>query len=186
MAIQVLAISGSLRQASINSALCRAAARLAPAELRITIFPGLGGLPLFNPDVEGDPPAAVEAFRLAVGNADALLIASPEYAHGISGPMKNALDWLVAFEGTVGKPIALINTSARARHAHDALREVLQTMSTIVVDGASPTLPLLGACITEEAMMGSAEVRQSIRTALEALAAHVAGDGTTGPTFPLA
>src|SRR5262245_46073355 len=100
--MRVLAISGSLRKASINSALCRAAARLAPFSVNVTVLPDLGNLPLFNPDLEPRPPADVQAFRAAVGQADALLIASPEYAHGISGPMKNALDWLVGFEGTVG------------------------------------------------------------------------------------
>jgi chromate reductase len=184
-AMKILAISGSLREASINSALCRATARLAPPEMVVSVFAGLGGLPLFNPDLEAAPPAAVEAFRAAVDQADALLIASPEYAHGISGPMKNALDWLVSFEGAVGKPIALVNTSPRARHAYEALREVLQTMSTTVVAGASPALPLLGACTTEEAMVASPDVSGAIRSMLDALASHLSGGGAVGPNFPL-
>jgi len=184
--MKVLAISGSLREASINSALCRAAARLTPSALHVTVFSGLGSLPLFNPDLEAAPPPAVQAFRATVGQANALLIASPEYAHGISGPMKNALDWLISFEGTVGKPIALINTSPRARHAYEALREVLQTMSACIVAEASPAIPLLGACTTEEAMVSSPEVSRAIRAALEALSAHLAGAGASGPSFPLA
>jgi len=184
--MEILAVSGSLREASINSALCRAAARLAPPALRVAVFSGLGSLPLFNPDLEPVPPPAVQAFRAAVGKAKALLIASPEYAHGISGPMKNALDWLVSFEGTVGKPIALINASPRAHHAYEALREVLQTMSTSVIAEASPAIPLLGACITEEAMVSSPEVSRAIRAALEALALHLEGSGASGPVFPLA
>ncbi|HJV63790.1 MAG TPA: NADPH-dependent FMN reductase [Albitalea sp.] len=181
--MKVLAISGSLREASINSALCRAAARLAPRDMHVTVFGGLGSLPLFNPDLEAAPPAAVQAFRMAVGDASALLIASPEYAHGISGPMKNALDWLVSFEGTVGKPIALVNTSPRARHAVEALREVLRTMSTHVVAAASPAIALLGACTTEQAMVDSPEVSRAIRSALGALASHLAGDDPSGPMF---
>src|ERR1700750_2823244 len=97
--MKVLAVSGSLRAASINSALCRAAARLSPPGMHVDVFCGLGDLPLFNPDLETLPPDAVQSFRSAVGHADALFIASPEYAHGISGAMKNALDWLVGFEG---------------------------------------------------------------------------------------
>ena len=184
--MKVLAISGSLREASINSALCRAAARLAPSAVHVTVFSGLGNLPLFNPDLEPSPPAAVQAFRAAVGQANALLIASPEYAHGISGPMKNALDWLVSFEGTVGKPIALINTSPRAHHAYEALQEVLRTMSTCIVAEASPALSLLGACATEQEMVSSPQVSLAIRGALDALAIHVAGTGGSGPSFPLA
>jgi chromate reductase len=183
--MEILALSGSLREGSINSALCRAASRLAPPAMRVTVFSGLGSLPLFNPDLEAVPLPAVQAFRLAVGKANALLIASPEYAHGISGAMKNALDWLVSFEGTVGKPVALINTSPRAHHAYEALREVLQTMSTSIIGEASPAIPLLGACTTEEAMIHSPEVSRAIGAALEALAVHLAGSGASGPSFPL-
>ena len=183
--MKILAISGSLRAASINSAFCRAAARLAPASMRVSVFAGLGDLPLFNPDLEPSPPPAVQDFRSAVREASALVVASPEYAHGISGVMKNALDWLVSFEGTVYKPVALINTSPRARYAYEALREVLQTMSADIVAEASVTLPLLGSCTTEEAMLSSPEVCQAIRGALGALADHLQGSGAPGANFPL-
>jgi len=182
--MRVLAISGSLRAASINSAFCRAVARLAPPQLNISVYGGLGDLPLFNPDQESNPPIPVLNFRRDVQQVDALIIASPEYAHGISGVMKNALDWLVSFEGTIYKPIALINTSPRARHAYEALREVLQTMSTNIIAEASVTLPLLGACTTEEAMLASSEVSQRIRDALTALANYLTNPSVSGPNFP--
>lgn len=181
--MNVLAIAGSLRAASINAAFCRAAARLAPPPLRIAVYDRLGALPLFNPDIDDTPPAAVGAWRDAVARADALIIASPEYAHGVSGVMKNALDWLVSFEGTVSKPVALVNTSARARHAYDALRETLVTMSTVIVEDASVTLPLLGGCTTEQAMADSPDISSAIRAALAALAAHLHGGSASGPSF---
>jgi len=184
--MKLLAISGSLRAASINSALCRAAARIAPPSLQVSVFTGLGTLPLFNPDLESLPPPAVQAFRAAVAEASALLIASPEYAHGVSGSIKNALDWLVSFEGTVYKPIALINTSPRAHHAYESLREILQTMSTHIVAEASVTIPLLGTCVTEEEMIRSPEASSAMRSALNALLVHLAGAGASGPSFPLA
>ncbi|WP_081126297.1 NADPH-dependent FMN reductase [Metallibacterium scheffleri] len=90
--MKVLAISGSLRAASINSALLRAAARLAPPDMAITLFARIGDLPLFNPDFEPHTPPPVAALYAEVAAADALLIASPEYAHGVSGSIKNALD----------------------------------------------------------------------------------------------
>ncbi|MBA2675902.1 NADPH-dependent FMN reductase [Ramlibacter sp.] len=183
--MNVLAISGSLRAASINSAFCRVAARLAPPPLQVTVFGGLGELPLFNPDLEADPPAPVQAFRAQVAQAQALLIASPEYAHGISGVLKNALDWLVSFEPTVGKPIALVNTSPRAHHADDALREVLRTMSADIVDQASIPIQLLGACTTEEKMAASPDVCGAIRGVLEVIAAHLEGGAAAGPRFLL-
>ena len=184
--MHILALSGSLRQASINSAFCRAAARLAQENMQVSVFTGLGALPLFNPDLEGDPPSAVQDFRLAVGRADALLIASPEYAHGISGVMKNALDWLVSDEGVVYKPVALVNTSPRAHHAYESLREILKTMSTTQVAGASIALPLLGSCFTEEGMLASPEVSGAIKASLEALAIHLAGRSESAANFPLA
>lgn len=183
--MNILAISGSLRAASINSAFCRVAARLATPPLRVSVFAGLSELPLFNPDLDSCPPSSVQDFRAAIDRADALLIASPEYAHGISGPLKNALDWLVSYEGTVHKPLALINTSPRARHAYEALREVLQTMSTVLIDEASISIPLLGSCITEEAMLAAPEVCRAVATSLAAIAAHLGGRGTPGPSFPL-
>lgn len=184
--MNVLALSGSLRQASINSAFCRAATRLAPPPMRVSVFSGIGGLPLFNPDLEACPPAAVRDFRRAVGHSDALLIASPEYAHGISGVMKNALDWLVSHEGTVHKPVALANTSPRAHHADDALREVLLTMSTYLIPQASVSIGLLGNCVTEEAMLTTPQVRRAIESLMTALRDYLIGTGGCGPHFPLA
>lgn len=183
--MNVLAIPGSLRAASINAAFCRAASRLAPAPLRISVYAGLGALPLFNPDLEADPPRPVQEFRAAVANASAVLVASPEYAHGIAGVLKNALDWLVSFEGFIGKPVVLVNTSPRAHLAHDALREVLQTMSADILSDACMTLPLLGSCVTEDAMVSSAELAARIREGLRALAQELGARSGHSPNFPL-
>jgi len=183
--MNILAIPGSLRAASINAAFCRAAARLAPAPLRISVFSGLGALPLFNADLEADPPRVVREFRNAVGDASAVLIASPEYAHGISGALKNALDWLVSFEGFIDKPVVLVNTSPRAHHAYDALREVLKTMSADILSDACMTLPLLGGSVTEEAIASSPEIAPRIREGLRVLAQELGARGRANPSFPL-
>jgi chromate reductase len=183
--MKVLAIAGSLRAASINAAFCRAAARLAPPGVTVAVFPGLGALPLFNPDLEPDPPRPVVDFRAEVGAADALLIASPEYAHGIPGAMKNALDWLVSYEGFVAKPVAIANTSPRARHAHEALLEVLATMSATLVDEATIALPLLGGCVTEEGMVATPAVAAQIQRALASLATFLRSGAAAGPSFPV-
>src|SRR4051794_7422999 len=116
--MKILAISGSLRAVSSNTAVLRAAVRLAPDGVEIVLFDGLSGLPFFNPDLDGDQlPAAVAAFRGLIGEADGILISSPEYARGVAGVLKNALDWLVASFEFPNKPVALINTSPRATHA---------------------------------------------------------------------
>ena len=92
--LRVIAFAGSLREASYNRALLRAARELAPEGMEIEIFDRIGEIPLFNEDVEaqGAPPA-VTAFREAIRAADAMLIAVPEYNHGVPGVLKNAIDW---------------------------------------------------------------------------------------------
>jgi chromate reductase len=166
--VKILAISGSLRKSSINSALLRAAARLASPTVEISIA-ALGDLPLFNPDLEALPPNSVVTLQDAVRDADALLIASPEYAHGITGTMKNALDWLVSSDCIVYKPVAVLNASPRARIANESLREILRTMSAIIVEDASVSIPLLSAGLDENGMVESAEVSQAISAALTTL-----------------
>ena len=138
--LTVLALSGSLRAASTNTAMLAMAAACAPPGLRITACHGLGELPLFNPDLEADEPVAVAALRRAIGGADALLIASPEYAHGVSSVMKNALDWMVSTGVFVDKPVALWNASPRASHALAALQQTLTVMCSRLVADAGLSL----------------------------------------------
>jgi chromate reductase len=90
--VRLLAISGSLRAASLNSALLRAVVALAPSDVCVELYTGLGNLPLFNPDLEIAGSPAVADFYARVVEADGVIIASPEYAHGVTGVMKNTLD----------------------------------------------------------------------------------------------
>ena len=111
----VCGIAGSLRRASYNRSLLRAAQELAPEGMEIRIFDRVGELPLFNEDVEaqGDP-EPVQALKQAIGDADALLIATPEYNHGVPGVLKNAIDWASRPpRGSVlaGKPAAILGAS---------------------------------------------------------------------------
>ncbi len=142
---RLLGLSGSLRATSTNTALLRAAATAAPADIELTVFEGLSALPIFNPDLEEAPlPPTVTELRHAVRAADGLVIACPEYAHGIPGGLKNALDWLVSGSEIPGKPVALMHASPRSAVSRAALEEVLRTMSTVIVPEASVTVPLLG------------------------------------------
>lgn len=168
MRVKILGLSGSLRAASTNSMLLRAVAKLAPAGIEVSIFQGLGELPLFNPDLEANPPANVTTFFHAVAEADAVLIASPEYAHGVSGTMKNALDWLVGFEPFASKFVAVLNASPRAYHADLALRETLQTMAAVIIEEASFAVPLLGANLDESAIVATPAFAAAIRDSLRA------------------
>jgi NAD(P)H-dependent FMN reductase len=172
--MRVLAISGSLRAASINSALLRAAARLSTPEVQVRLFCTAGDLPLFNPDLGAQLPTQIATLHADVAASDALLIASPEYAHGMTGTIKNVLDWLVSFEPFVNKPVAIFNLSPRAHHADGALRETLRTMSAVIVEEASVTISLLGAGLTEDAMIEDPTISRTVRNALAALHRGVA------------
>jgi chromate reductase len=132
--MKLLGVSGSLRAASFNTALLRAAQDVAPQGVTIEIF-GLHDLPLFNQDVEdqGDP-EPVKAWKDAVRGADALLLACPEYNGGITGVLKNAIDW--ASRGSpsalAGKTACILGASPGVTgtvRAQDALRQSLRKVS---------------------------------------------------------
>ncbi|WP_416305055.1 NADPH-dependent FMN reductase [Neptunicella sp. SCSIO 80796] len=165
----ILAISGSLRQHSYNSAALQALSYLAPAQINIRIYSQMDQLPLFNPDLEDQPIPALQNLRNALSGADALIIASPEYAHGISGPMKNTLDWLVSGEEFVNMPVMLVNTSPRATHAQASLREVITTMSGNIIESACVAIPLLGSELDCQGIIDQPQIAAALRHALDKL-----------------
>lgn len=167
--MHILAISGSLRAASSNTALLELAARLAPAGMTVELYAGLGTLPHFNPDREDEPIPAVLDWRERVRSADGLLFCSPEYAHGVPGSLKNALDWLVGGIEIVGKPVALLNASPYSTHAQASLAETLRTMSAHIVPEASITLPVRGKPLPADGLASNEAVVAGLRTALAGL-----------------
>jgi NAD(P)H-dependent FMN reductase len=118
--VHVLAISGSLKESSGNSALLRALAEAAPDQF--DVWNALGDLPYFTPDDDGG--VAVAALRAAVLRADAILLATPEYAGGMPGVLKNALDWLVGTGELYGKRIAIVSAAPAPERGVNARRWV--------------------------------------------------------------
>ena len=168
---KILAISGSLSRSSSNTALLRAAARLGSERAFIEVYEGMGALPLFNVDLDVDPaPAAVADFRHRLSACDAILISSPEYAHGLSGVLKNALDWTVSSGDFYEKPVAVFNASPRASIAQESLAEVLRTMGSRIVENASIAVPLLGKHLDADGIVADAEIAGTVRAALGVLA----------------
>lgn len=186
----LLAISGSLRAASSNTVLLQAAAMLAPPHTTVVTYAGLGDLPHFNPDLDtDDPPGPVAALREAVGRADGLLISSPEYAHGIAGSMKNALDWLVRSVEFPSKPVAVLNAAPRATHALAQMREILTTMSADLVSDASITVPLGGRSLGAAAIAADPSLAEPLRAAMLRFVGSIARKRTgaaASPGFDLA
>lgn len=171
--MQILALSGSLRTASSNAAVLRAAARLAPTGVEVTLYAGLAELPHFNPDDDDTPGPVVERWRALLRAADGLLVSSPEYAHGVAGSLKNALDWVVGSGELERKPLGLINTSPRATHAHAALQETLRTMSATLVPDACVALPVAGRDLDTAGILADPGLAAGLRAAVEALVAAI-------------
>jgi chromate reductase, NAD(P)H dehydrogenase (quinone) len=171
--IRILAISGSLRQVSSNTALLQAAIALSPPNVEMKLYGGLGDLPHFNPDLEPTEPPSVSDLRSQIKWADGLVISSPEYAHGVPGVLKNALDWLVSGEEFVGKAIALFNASPRATHAQASLTEILTTMAGRIIPEASITVPLLGKKLDAAGIMADPEISSELQAAIVAFASAI-------------
>jgi NAD(P)H-dependent FMN reductase len=172
--IHLLAISGSLRKASTNAALLGAASLLAPEGLTVEIYDELGDLPHFNPDLDVDPlPGPVADLRARVGAADGLLFSSPEYARGVPGSLKNALDWLVSGDVFPGKPVTFLHASERGVVSQAALRLILETMSARLIDEASITIPLLGTQTDAQTISEDVAMATKIRNALQAFASAI-------------
>ena len=143
--MRVLGISGSLRTASHNTKLLRAAGRLLPDDVGFVVWEELRHVPPYDEDDDNDPaPAAVADLREAVTTADAVVFATPEYNSSVPGQLKNALDWAsrpIATNVFRNKPVAVIGASTGmfgAVWAQAELRKVLAAMGARVVDGDLP------------------------------------------------
>ena len=168
--MNVLTLCGSLRVQSSNRAMLRAFARLAPAGVTVVHYERLGALPHFSPDDDAEPlPAEVVALRAAIAAADAIAISTPEYAHGLPGSFKNALDWLVSDPAFAGKAVVLIAADRGSTWAADSLREILRTMSARVIEPACAALPLGTNRVDDDAILGRAELRAQLAACWAAL-----------------
>ena len=173
MSLRILSLSGSQRAKSWCTALLLAAKALAPLGVDIQIYEGHKALPLFNPDLELDPPKVVHQLRDLIDGADAVLIASPEYAHGVTGTIKNTLDWLVSHPGFADKPVAVFNPSYQSVHADAALKEILRTMAADLISNACIRIPVIGSGIDQSAIDATPRFRKAISDALDCMVDHI-------------
>ena len=166
--MEILAISGSLRANSSNTMLLRAAVNLAPEGVQIQLYDSIGNLPHFNSDLENELPSAVKDFQSRIQSTHGLMISSPEYAHGVPGCLKNALDWLVSGNEFPGKPVALLNTSSRGTYAQASLTETITVMNGRIIAEASITIPILGKKIDSEGILSRPDLANPLRAAIAA------------------
>jgi NAD(P)H-dependent FMN reductase len=164
-----LAISGSLRAASSNATLLGAAARLAPEGVEIVLDSSLGQLRHFDPDLDGEgavPPEPVQHFRTRLREADAVLISSPEYIHGVPGSIKNALDWTASSGVLVDKPVALINASATSTHAQISL---VETLTVLMAKVSATRIPMRSNRLDLDDVLADESIAKALRSVTESL-----------------
>lgn len=143
--MNILAISGSAREASTNTALLQTMKNLAPLGVNVSVFHSLHALPVFSPDAEGEKtPLAVREFIETIAACDGIIISSPEYIRAIPGGLKNAIDWMVSRFEIIDKPIVLVHASHRGDDMLTSLRLVLSTVSSNFLEDLFLRMPLVG------------------------------------------
>jgi NAD(P)H-dependent FMN reductase len=131
----VFAISGSVRANSTNHSLIKAVAGLMKDAFSVEVYESVGRLPHFDPGlIDGSVPGEVRLFCAKIAKADGVIICTPEYAHGVPGALKNAIDWTVASADFSHKPTVLITASTDGRFGHAALLETLRVIEAEGVD----------------------------------------------------
>ncbi|MCY9668483.1 NAD(P)H-dependent oxidoreductase [Paenibacillus alginolyticus] len=171
--IKVLAISGSLRQKSSNTALMHEIIGLARENINFTIYNGLGDLPHFNPDLDvDDGPETVLDLRTQLNEADAVLICTPEYGNGVPGVLKNALDWLVSSGQFMNKPTAVVTASPTPMggdKAHDSILLTLNMINAKIAEGGTMMIPHINLKLNKEGVLTDALTEAGLRSLLESL-----------------
>lgn len=149
-------------------------ARMCAEVADLKIYDELGGLPHFNPDDDVEEVAeSVRKLRTRIAESDAIVISTPEYAHGLPGSLKNALDWLVSDPAFAGKPVAIVSADRGSTWAIDSLREILRTMSADIVLKASVALRLASNTIDAEQILSRPELVERLRESASALLAAI-------------
>ncbi|MDM4767873.1 NADPH-dependent FMN reductase [Pelomonas sp. SE-A7] len=181
MSLQLIALSGSLRAASFNTALLRAAAGLCPEGVSLQVHT-LHGIPLYDGDVEAQGvPAPVEALRAAIQAADGLLIGTPEYNNSIPGVLKNGLDWLsrppAAGKATfAGKPTAMLGASQGgfgSLQSQDALLSVMRAFAVEFWMGGRLTVSRVQTLFDAQGQLQDEALREQLRGFMAGFATHV-------------
>jgi chromate reductase len=183
--MKIVGISGSLRVASLSTALLKRAATLAPSHVELVVYDRLGSLPHFNPELDKEPPPpAVSDFRFHLNSSAGVIISTPEYAHGVPGVLKNALDWLVASGELYEKPVALFSPSPYARFVHASLIETLSVMTARLVPNAFINVPPpLGVEDSNSNGSSNADLATRIERALAIFAKAIDPKGSESKTM---
>jgi chromate reductase len=169
--INILAICGSLRENSSNSILVKFLSTLMPADVSYSIYKDLGTLPHFNDG--GDAGPIVNDFRKQIAEADGVIICSPEYAYGVPGSLKNAIDWTVGSGEFVDKPLVLITAATGGEKAHAAFLNILTAISVKVPENGTLLVPFIRSKLNEKSEVADTALIGSLKEIVEVLAKEI-------------
>ena len=170
--IKILAISGSLRANSSNNAVINAVAAMAPPGVQFTIYRDLAQIPAFDDSLEAPPP--VVGFRRQLQTADGIFICTPEYAFGVSGVLKNALDWTVSSGELVNKPLALVTAATGGEKAHAALLLTFTALSSAIPEGGELVISYVRTKLAPHGGISDPTTAQQLQEVLNALVKSIA------------
>jgi chromate reductase, NAD(P)H dehydrogenase (quinone) len=165
--ITILAVSGSLRPNSSNTLILQEIQKWVPQHIAFNIYQDLATLPAFDDSMEASEP--VVAWRRQLAAADGVFICSPEYAFGIPGALKNAMDWTVGSGELVNKPLALITAATGGDKAHAAWLHIFTALSANIPDCGSLLIPFVRSKLNEKGELSDAATRAAIQSVLLAL-----------------
>ena len=156
--MKILAISGSLRADSSNMTILKALSAAASQDHDFLIDDHIGRLPHFIPG--GETPDIVLSFYKAIDEADVVLFCTPEYAHGMPGVLKNALDWTVASGNFYEKPVSVITASSQGEKCHAALLQTLRVLTAKIIPNATLLIPFIRSKIDADGHIDAATLQE--------------------------
>jgi len=158
--LKILGISGSLRPNSSNHRIINAIAAMVPASIDFTIYNDLGNLPHFNDD---DSYEIIAEWRRLIKEADGVLICTPEYAFGVPGSLKNALDWTVSSGDFYNKPVALITASSKGDKGHASLLQTLTALTAKMTNDTTLLIPFIRSKFNEKGELSDSSTLNEIK-----------------------
>lgn len=177
--LKLLAICGSTRQSSSNHHLITAITALSAGIFSVQLMDNLTAIPHFNPDLDTDPgaaPEAVQHFRAKLAAADAVLICTPEYAIGVPGTLKNAIDWTVSSMHFSQKPVALITAGTSGYKAHQSLLGTLLIIESKIAAGAQLVIPSVKTKVSSAGLITDEATETEVRKLIHTLAGVATGE----------
>jgi chromate reductase, NAD(P)H dehydrogenase (quinone) len=166
---KIIALLGSTRKNSTNLNLIKAIVDLSKEKFDFTIFEGLTEIPHFNPDLDSAyPPKQVVDFRKQLKEANGILICTPEYAMGVPGTLKNAIDWTVSSMEFSHKPTALITASSQGEKAHTSLLETLEVIEADITDETQLLVSFAKTKVSQDAKITDQKTLKEVNLLMEA------------------